>query len=266
MVSELGQVWRWSLSMGGVIPILSLMLGLLVQEVCFEMASNIPSVIRQDAHISLPLCKIFPPLYGCEPGVGALTGLQVWELSQKVGQVVGLLVNLILVGVISIWITVRPRFEGALTGMLMGLVSVFSSLVLAWIFDVPLDIRSFWGIFGILMISALPLSGLMGTRIGKNKIANRLTRGSVSFFPGEEALQMEWFGESLSKRELEVLALVAQGFKNREIAQRLYVSQATIKTHLVHIFTKLGVDSRTAAVTKALACGLLHQEEKETEP
>lgn len=61
----------------------------------------------------------------------------------------------------------------------------------------------------------------------------------------------------LSDRELEVLALVAKGLTNRAIAEELFVSEATVKTHLVHAFAKLGVDDRTAAVMTALERGLL---------
>jgi DNA-binding NarL/FixJ family response regulator len=58
--------------------------------------------------------------------------------------------------------------------------------------------------------------------------------------------------ETPSDRELEVLALVARGFTNRAIGRQLAISEATVKTHLVHIFGKLGVTDRTAAVTMAL--------------
>lgn len=56
---------------------------------------------------------------------------------------------------------------------------------------------------------------------------------------------------SLSARELEILQAVATGHTNKEIAQELFISQATVKTHLVHVFDKLGVDNRTSAVAKA---------------
>jgi DNA-binding NarL/FixJ family response regulator len=64
-------------------------------------------------------------------------------------------------------------------------------------------------------------------------------------------------GEALSGRELEVVALVAQGASNKEIAHALHISQATIKTHLSHIFDKLGVTDRTSAVTRAIERGLI---------
>lgn len=58
--------------------------------------------------------------------------------------------------------------------------------------------------------------------------------------------------ENLSAREIEVLQLVAKGMSNREIGKQLHISTATVKTHLIHIYDKLGVDGRTAAVTVAL--------------
>jgi DNA-binding NarL/FixJ family response regulator len=63
--------------------------------------------------------------------------------------------------------------------------------------------------------------------------------------------------EQLSGRELEVLTLVAQGHSNQEIARQLHISTATVKTHLIHIYGKLGVSDRTAAVTTALEKGIL---------
>ena len=67
--------------------------------------------------------------------------------------------------------------------------------------------------------------------------------------------------EALSLREIEVLSLVARGASNREIARQLHISEATVKTHLLHIFDKLGVSDRTAAVTTALKRGILRLED-----
>jgi DNA-binding NarL/FixJ family response regulator len=58
-------------------------------------------------------------------------------------------------------------------------------------------------------------------------------------------------------RELEILQAVARGLSNRDIGRELHVSQATVKTHLLRIFAKLGVDDRTAAVTVALERGII---------
>lgn len=63
--------------------------------------------------------------------------------------------------------------------------------------------------------------------------------------------------EAPSEREVEVLALVARGLTNRAIGRQLAISEATVKTHLVHLFTKLGVSDRTSAVTAALDRGLI---------
>lgn len=63
--------------------------------------------------------------------------------------------------------------------------------------------------------------------------------------------------DNLSTRELEVLGLVAKGQSNKEVARALKISEATVKTHLLHVFEKLGVDDRTAAVTVALERGIL---------
>ncbi|MDK8796170.1 response regulator transcription factor [Corynebacterium sp. MSK044] len=62
---------------------------------------------------------------------------------------------------------------------------------------------------------------------------------------------------SLTPRELEVLQLVADGSSNREIGQQLMLSEATVKSHLVHIYDKLGVRSRTSAVASAREQGVL---------
>ena len=63
--------------------------------------------------------------------------------------------------------------------------------------------------------------------------------------------------EKLSDRETEVLSLVARGLSNREIARGLHLSEATVKTHLIHVFGKLNVADRTAAVTVALERGII---------
>ncbi|GLW98145.1 response regulator transcription factor [Microtetraspora sp. NBRC 16547] len=63
--------------------------------------------------------------------------------------------------------------------------------------------------------------------------------------------------DPLSARELEILHLIAEGATNREAAARLFISEATVKSHVLHIYTKLGVNDRAAAVAVAFRRGLL---------
>nr|WP_218885637.1 response regulator transcription factor [Kineococcus aurantiacus] len=63
--------------------------------------------------------------------------------------------------------------------------------------------------------------------------------------------------ETLTRRELEVLAAVARGATNAEVGRELFIGEATVKTHLLRAFAKLGVDDRTHAVTVAIQRGLL---------
>jgi DNA-binding NarL/FixJ family response regulator len=77
------------------------------------------------------------------------------------------------------------------------------------------------------------------------KLVERMRQGPVAERP------------KLSARELEVLRLVGAGSSNPTIAKELFISEATVKTHLIHVFEKLGVSDRTRAVTLALELGLL---------
>jgi DNA-binding NarL/FixJ family response regulator len=63
--------------------------------------------------------------------------------------------------------------------------------------------------------------------------------------------------EPLSDRELEVLRLIARGSTNRDAARQLFISEATVKTHLLHVYAKLGVNDRAAAVATAFSRGYL---------
>lgn len=63
--------------------------------------------------------------------------------------------------------------------------------------------------------------------------------------------------DALTSREIEVLREVAQGNTNAEVAARLHISEATVKTHLLHIYSKLGVSDRAAAVARAYETGVL---------
>lgn len=67
---------------------------------------------------------------------------------------------------------------------------------------------------------------------------------------------------SLSDREWEVLQLLCEGMSNKEMAQKLFLSENTIKTHLSNLYLKLNVERRTQAVQVALSLGLMHGDDK----
>jgi DNA-binding NarL/FixJ family response regulator len=66
-----------------------------------------------------------------------------------------------------------------------------------------------------------------------------------------EAKERERGAETLTERELQILQLLAFGYTNRDIGERLYISPDTVKTHLEHVYQKLGASDRTAAVAEA---------------
>lgn len=88
-----------------------------------------------------------------------------------------------------------------------------------------------------------------------------VARGEVALAPRIAALLVDRMQRpavpTLSPRETQVLGLVAQGQSNPVIAKTLFLSEATVKTHLLHVFEKLDVNDRTRAVTRAMELGLL---------
>ena len=84
-------------------------------------------------------------------------------------------------------------------------------------------------------------------------------RGRSALAPGVASRLVERLRDDahVSDREIEILMLVAQGQSNREIARQLLISDSTVKAHMLHIFDKLGVTDRTAAVTTALRRGII---------
>jgi DNA-binding NarL/FixJ family response regulator len=66
-------------------------------------------------------------------------------------------------------------------------------------------------------------------------------------------------GTALTRRETEVLALVAEGLSNQAIGARLHLTEGTVKSHLARVYLKLGVDSRTSAVATATNLGFIRR-------
>jgi DNA-binding NarL/FixJ family response regulator len=96
------------------------------------------------------------------------------------------------------------------------------------------------------------LAGLRATARGETALAPSAAAALVRRTTGKPVA-----GPTLSPRELEVLQLVAQGNSNPAIGRTLFLSETTVKTHLGHVFEKLGVNDRTRAVTRAMELGLL---------
>ncbi|MCS6554230.1 response regulator transcription factor [Curtobacterium flaccumfaciens] len=98
------------------------------------------------------------------------------------------------------------------------------------------------------------LAGVRATARGETALAPSaaaaLVRRATGSLPGAA-------GPTLTPRELDVLRLVAQGNSNPAIGRALFLSEATVKTHLGHVFEKLGVNDRTRAVTRAMELHLL---------
>ncbi|WP_084077309.1 response regulator transcription factor [Demequina sp. NBRC 110057] len=95
---------------------------------------------------------------------------------------------------------------------------------------------------------------------GEALLAPQVTRRVIERFahtdPAEHVPSPEAIGD-LSDREVEVLRLIARGMSNQEIAQELWVSSTTVKTHVSHILTKLGVRDRVQAVVEAYESGIV---------
>ncbi|WP_372594848.1 response regulator [Actinotalea sp.] len=93
------------------------------------------------------------------------------------------------------------------------------------------------------------IEAVRGVARGETVLAPSVARRLVA--------QMRQADQRLTPRELEVLAGVARGGSNMQIGVELFITEATVKTHLLRIFAKLGVDDRTRAVTVAMERGLL---------
>lgn len=103
---------------------------------------------------------------------------------------------------------------------------------------------------------ALLFTGLgiwAGGKLTRKKPADDSPVVTMTFRPKEETLEKL----GITPREFEVLELIAQGLSNQEIADRLFVSLNTVKTHTSNVFSKLAAQRRTQAIQKAKELGLL---------
>ncbi|MEP4532534.1 MAG: response regulator transcription factor [Cyclobacteriaceae bacterium] len=104
-------------------------------------------------------------------------------------------------------------------------------------------------VFGlVLVLLAIPVGVLLGRSWVRKQASKPINYKTAS-------------QDVLSEREMDVLKLVAQGHSNQEIADQLFVSLNTTKTHISSIYQKLGAQRRTQAVQKAIEIGIIQQSE-----
>ncbi|MGI5195672.1 response regulator [Streptomyces sp. CA-288835] len=116
------------------------------------------------------------------------------------------------------------------------------------------------GACGFLLKESGPerlLAAVTAVAGGDALFAPSVTRRLVEAYARQTACEQPADLEALTSRELEVLKLIARGLSNLEIADRLYISEATVKTHLNRTMTKLDLDSRAQAVVVAYESGLV---------
>jgi len=118
------------------------------------------------------------------------------------------------------------------------------------------------GASGFLLKDVPPeqlVAGIRSVARGDALLAPSVTRRVIEEFvrrPPSSVQTLPPEFDELTAREVEVLGLVAKGLSNAEIAKELYVSETTVKTHVAHMLTKLGVRDRVQAVVLAYECGL----------
>ncbi|MGH9157011.1 MAG: LuxR C-terminal-related transcriptional regulator [Acidimicrobiales bacterium] len=121
-------------------------------------------------------------------------------------------------------------------------------------------------------LRAVGVDALLGRSVAPEELAGALLRVAAGervvspallpmlmgvLGPGGDAPVVPGGPPALTRKEIEVLARLSEGRSNREIAEALFVTPATVKTHLGHIYAKLGVASRQEAMARAVATGLL---------
>jgi DNA-binding CsgD family transcriptional regulator len=142
--------------------------------------------------------------------------------------------------------------------LLYGLIGGILIAVLKWTEYRFLVLEHSVEIYGGLIAATFAALGIwLGLKLtGKRE---RVVIKEVPILSGQPFVPNEKKREDLSitRRELEILELIAQGLSNREIAERLFVSENTVKTHSSRVFDKLGAKRRTQAVQFGKEFGLL---------
>jgi DNA-binding CsgD family transcriptional regulator len=144
--------------------------------------------------------------------------------------------------------TTIDRLRAARPVFLYGALLAAGTFLLSWL-DYQRFARSFAGEIQIFLVATLFLA--LGVWAGGRLFAGR---AAPAEFDGNPDVQRTL---GLSAREMEVLALLADGLANKEIAARLHVSPNTVKTHVARVLEKLGARRRTEALARARELGIL---------
>lgn len=166
--------WDWVLLAGIVIPWLSLGLARLLAATCSGLAHAVPSVYRQDWHVTLALCRSFPQLYGCEPGVGLFTGQEIVDLCDSAGAWVGPLFGLLLAIGVALWITHRGGVATTLPGVGVGLIAALSGSIILVLYDQKVGLSGgAQGLWNLGMLFLIVGGGWLGGVLGRATLAER---------------------------------------------------------------------------------------------
>ena len=145
-------------------------------------------------------------------------------------------------------------------GLCGGLLIVALKLIEYHFIVLEHSIEIYGGLIALVFAALGIWLGLKVTRkeqviVERELIVERevLVPAATTFALNEQRLQEL----AITKRELEILGLIAQGFSNREIAEKLFVSESTVKTHSSRLFDKLSARRRTQAVQRGKELGLI---------
>ena len=124
--------FRWPLLAGVVAPFLSILVAMLLGTLFSWVGHTIPSVYKQDSHVTLWLCNLLPGLAGCQPGDGLLTGKDITNLAITIGDWIGPGLHILFTFSIAAWASRRAERATFRYGATTGLVASFTGL--AYIF------------------------------------------------------------------------------------------------------------------------------------
>ncbi len=166
--------WGWVLLAGIGVPLLSFVLARLMSAACSGLAHAIPSVYKQDWHVTIALCRSFPDLHGCEPGIGLFSGQEIVTLCDRAGAWAGPLFGLLLAAGAAIWITHRGGVTTALPGAGVGLISALAgSLVLVLTHQEVGLSGGVQGLWNLAMLFLVLGAGWLGGLVGRATLAGR---------------------------------------------------------------------------------------------